>query len=1422
MYKRFSFFYLIVFCFQIIPDVAASDTLSIPALYPSSYTVYDIEQGLPFNCIDQTFTDLKGRLWINHCIQNHLLKEQGFFMYDGSKYYDIQMLDPNAPEDRHVYYIEGITKDGLLFGKDKPGRKCFVLNSETQQKQFYSFNAGEIITYLLEGEDNDIIAIVENGEGWTIYELKNGTKKRLAVIPTKNASKRLNLANDNGVTKAGKIIWFINNYDGFIKFDIEQQNFKAYYWENFFDDYLNLTMHDDKGPYFFDISADGQGNPLFYIRKLNQFFSYDIASDTLKDMKEVNDFFQFSEGFYANAEYFFKDKQGNVLIQSVKYKQNNDESTYRTKVILIDKAGKISDYTAVASVMNEGRFDTGEGNHFFGENFKKNVIVSTAGGLFVVDLKVDYSIQTFFKGRPARAMIEIDPGKILVVNERDQKELIDLRRTESYLQSSLPLPIPKNLVVGLSQLIQKDNKIWFATINHQLANCHKSTSACSFFEVGKSFEKFNFISDQEVALVDSKFDLYIYDLSQKELRPFLLNGTQLNIQGAANELYISRDSTLWIASLNGLWKIDFKKGVVIRFGKDTGFQDDRVMCIQKALDGKLWLGTYAAGIHIYDPKTGTVEVRDQNNGLSNNTVVGLLQDNEGYWWASTFDGITVLSEDGQVLFELSENEGLSHREFNRFSYLKTSDGKLLFGAIDGVSLLDPEKIKNLSETKENLQIYVTDIAYFDKTLEEDIHLKDPIKWKDQIIIPATHRYIDLDFGLSEYNNPEKNIYFYRIQKMHEAISTSASSEKWTSIGYNSNLILNNMPTGEYNILIKAINYKGQWTKNPIVIPVSVKEFFYKTWWFYLLCSIPLLLGAYFWIHRLTTERERLEKEVAQRTQQIRQDKELIEKQAAELQELDELKSRFFTNISHEFRTPLTVISGMITQMEQQPDRWMKKGTDLIKRNSHHLLSLINQILDLRKIESNALKPNLVLGDVVSFLKYLADSFTPMAQSKGLRIHFLSAIPSFEMDYDPDKMLHVLSNLLSNAIKFTDGPGDIYIQVSLQSDASGQEMLNIQVKDTGKGIPQEALPYIFDRFYQVKDLATQKPMGTGIGLALTKELVQLLNGTIQVESILDVGTTFSLNFLITREATNQGEGFMSFDPSIGQQEQLIIPTEEVADTGLQNVLSNSSMSDEDPDHESLQPTLLIVEDNLDVQVYLTSCLENQYHLIYAENGQVGIDLALEQVPDLIVSDVMMPVKDGFALCNTLKEDERTSHIPIVLLTAKADFDSKMQGLRKGADAYLTKPFEQEELLVILQNLLEVRKKLQKKYANLAFTTDNEEDTSIKTMNDFEDAFIKKVNQIIVSHMDEPDLSGEFISRKMNMSRANLYRKLKALTDLPISHFIRNIRLQHAKELLVTTEMNVSEVAYAVGFSDPKYFSRIFSETFQQSPSQFRNT
>ncbi len=524
-------------------------------------------------------------------------------------------------------------------------------------------------------------------------------------------------------------------------------------------------------------------------------------------------------------------------------------------------------------------------------------------------------------------------------------------------------------------------------------------------------------------------------------------------------------------------------------------------------------------------------------------------------------------------------------------------------------------------------------------------------------------------------------------------------------------------------------------------------------------------------------------EEAALVRQAQKAKELDEKNQ-QLEELDRIKSRFFTNISHEFRTPLTVIDGMAEQVAEQPEQWLHKGVGMIRRNANQLLELVNQILDLSKLESGKLQAQYVQADLIPYLRNLIEPFQYLAEVNDIELKMALQPDELVMDIDPDKMMRILTNLLSNAIKFTPEGGHILVQLQQQ-----ESQVEISVKNTGSGIPKEDRSQIFDRFYQVEG-----SFGTGIGLSLVKQLVELFGGSIQVDSELDNYTTFTVNLPIRQEAIQQ------LAPLSGN-DIISYPVNQSAP-----IVANDTAYE--------LPQLLIVEDNPDVAHYLISILEGHFQLSLARNGQEGIEQALEKVPDIIVSDVMMPQKDGFELCESLKNDARTSHIPIVLLTAKAGMTSRIAGLRQGADAYLAKPFNKQELLTTLENLLQNREKLRQRYQS------GESPQTSEQENQIEDEFIQLIRATIHAHLDDPDFGITELCREVAMSRTQLHRKTKALTGRSTSSFVRLIRLNKAKELLHQTDLNISQIAFEVGFRDPKYFSRTFAEEFGQSPNQIR--
>ena len=522
-------------------------------------------------------------------------------------------------------------------------------------------------------------------------------------------------------------------------------------------------------------------------------------------------------------------------------------------------------------------------------------------------------------------------------------------------------------------------------------------------------------------------------------------------------------------------------------------------------------------------------------------------------------------------------------------------------------------------------------------------------------------------------------------------------------------------------------------------------------------------------------------------------------EAERLQELDEAKSRFFANIAHEFRTPLTLILGPAEQIiENNHDPRSSENAQLIRQNADKLLSLTNQLLDLSKLESGMIRLYPVRNDFVAFAKGCAYAFESLAEEKDIEIVFHSDSESILMDFDPEKASIIINNLVSNAIKFTGPFGKVHVTIRDLSGEGPEPALEIKVSDTGIGIPEKQLPLIFERFYQVDDSMTRKTQGTGIGLALAKELVELHRGSISVSSVAGKGTTFTIYMPINHELAETTDLKEKTLPANGNT------WAEVAEDN--NDLSESALGNR---KERDSQTILVVEDNPEVRRFIINILRNYYRTIEAANGVEGLAKTIEEIPDLIISDVMMPEMDGYEFCRSVKEDDRTSHIPVIMLTAKAGLESKMEGLETGVDDYLAKPFNARELLARIKNLIRIRKQLHEKF-------NATQDPGLFAKK--ENAFITKLKEVIDENIDKEEFNVVDLGKALAMSRTQVHRKLKALTNLSTSQFIRRYKLEKAVGLLKSGDHNVSEVAYMLGFSTPNYFSTCFAEQYGYPPSE----
>ncbi|MEI7726586.1 MAG: ATP-binding protein [Bacteroidota bacterium] len=793
----------------------------------------------------------------------------------------------------------------------------------------------------------------------------------------------------------------------------------------------------------------------------------------------------------------------------------------------------------------------------------------------------------------------------------------------------------------------------------------------------------------------------------------------------------------------------------------------------------LWIGTNGKGLTRLDlRKNRFTQYTYASGALPDDVVYGILADDEKprRLWISTNRGLTRFDPASGYSQHFTRTDGLQDNEFNTYASYKDPSGKLFFGGVNGLTFFNPKDLSgNLQQPDlliTNLNINGTNISPGDSSGI----LTTDIAFCKKIELQPSQNNIQIQFAVMDFSSPARNQFSYYLE---------GAEKPWVHRGFDHSAQYLNLSPGTYVLRVKAANSQGIWSRQPVSLKIVIRSPWYLTWPAYLLYAVLFVIAGFFFnqyqlIQRLKTA------------------------ETKRLKNLDQFKNRFYTNITHEFRTPLTVILGMTDRLMSENKTAMQPLT-LIRRNGENLLRLINQILDLARLESHELKINNLQGDIISYLRYISESLHSLANAQNVMLKVTSDLGKIIMDYDPERLLQIVHNLLSNAIKFTPSGGN----VTMKATVSGKILL-ITVTDTGIGIRSEDLPYIFDRFFQAKmqelkpgenpGRADLRSGGTGIGLSLTKELVLAMGGKIRVESPLPgniPGTVFTVELPVGNQAPMVEEAVDEYRVS---RQTDAIP-----------FLQNQGKSD---------TCVLLIDDNPDVMEYLASCLGDQYRLEYAFNGRAGIEKALELVPDLIVSDVMMPEKDGLEVCDFLKNDERTSHIPLILLTARVTVEDRIAGLRRGADAYLAKPFHEEELLVWIEQLTARQRMLQARWTNFAVKTTPEEIPSFLAESQvLEDAFVVRFKTILEANYPDPEISADTLAEKMGMSRPQLYRKIKSLTGRPIIEHLNAIRLEKAKALLKTGGFNISEAAYQVGYNDPKYFGRLFAEAFGQSPSDY---
>ena len=838
----------------------------------------------------------------------------------------------------------------------------------------------------------------------------------------------------------------------------------------------------------------------------------------------------------------------------------------------------------------------------------------------------------------------------------------------------------------------------------------------------------------------------------------------------ANISYLFQDQqkTLWVATDDGLFYLNNKTTSFKNYKFSNNSFSKNINFINQSDDGKIWFGSYNEGIASLNINDNTFKYFTVNDGLPSNNIAAIVEDNNQNLWISTDKGLAKMYDNRFSVYNV--NDGLPGNTFNHHSFLLDSRGSFFFGGNNGMVSFNPDAI---IENKIAPKIVFTHLRVFNKEININDHtqlLTRSINKQEKLIFSYQQDVFSIDFSALNFVKSVKNKYAYKLQ----------GYENYWNYVDQPTASFTNVPAGDYTLLVKGANNDGVWSSEAASLKIIIKPPLWKTWWAYLL-YISLLAGALYFVVRFIFIRALLKRE----------------------HDENQLKLDFFTNVSHEIRTPLTLILGPLEKLvqETQANLPINKQLLIVDKNAKRLMKLVNELMDFRKIELGKMKLTIAETDLIAFTKEIFLSFQHVAAQKNIDYVFETQLEVLKAYIDTEQLEKIIFNLLINAIKFAPQKNGM---VSINISQTAADIL-ISVNDNGQGIPDEAKQKLFTTFYQVPKLKQQqRNTGSGIGLALSRGIARLHQGDLYLESKSKF-TTFCLklkpgyNHFKSHEINNY----------LGEEETAMYELQTEVDAIIYDEVPSKNTS-----LISNIPLILIVEDNEEVRNFLVSALKKSFQTITACDGSQALELAFNKIPDVIISDVMMPVMDGFELCGALKTDLRTRHIPVVLLTARTGDLYELEGLKTGADVYLTKPFSLQKLHLTVQNLLNLQKSMREKFSH-QFTVE----PSLAKIESTDADFLNKVVVLLEQNINNLNFNVNFFASEIGMSTPIFYKKIFALTGLTVNNFIKSVRLKRAMQLLQQNAGNVSEIAYQVGFNDTKYFRKEFRKQYGDAPSKF---
>lgn len=843
-----------------------------------------------------------------------------------------------------------------------------------------------------------------------------------------------------------------------------------------------------------------------------------------------------------------------------------------------------------------------------------------------------------------------------------------------------------------------------------------------------------------------------------------------------------RDShkRLWIGGEEGLsvFKqegLDIQKASILPVSNVTKLFTN---CIYEASNGVIWVGT-REGFYCFNEKDKQIKRYNTTNGLPNNVVYGILEDSFGRLWLSTNRGISCFNPETEKFRNFTESDGLQSNQFNTASYCRTSVGQMYFGGINGITTFRPELLLDNPYTP---PVVITKLQLFNKVVRPDDEtgiLTKNISETKSITLKSWQTAFSIEFVVSNYISGQHNTFAYKLE---------GYDKEWYYLTDSRTVSYSNLPQGTYQFLVKAANSDGKWNPIPTALEIIVLPIWYKTWWA-LLIFFATFAGFITFVFRFFWMRKSMEAQL----EIERRDKEHQE-------EINQMKMRFFINISHELRTPLTLILTPLQEIINKiSDRWTRNQLEYIQRNANRLLHLVNQLMDYRRAELGVFELKAKKGNAHQLIQDNFLFYDKLARHKKITYTLHSELEDKEVLFDANYLELIVNNLLSNAFKYTESGQSITVTLKEENG-----WLLLQVSDTGIGIPINKQGKIFERFYQIES----EHVGSGIGLSLVQRLIELHHGRIELDSEENKGSTFSV--------------YLPQDLSVYKPSELASNDEQNEEEQVYSTNSKAMyfIDTEKVENESVESgdkkrgTILIVEDNNEIRRYLSNGLADLFNTLEAGNGEEALEKLKDNEVDVIVTDVMMPVMDGIKLCKNVKQNIRTCHIPVIILSAKTDIKDQMEGLQMGADDYIPKPFSLAILTTKIQNMMRTRRRMLDKYAKSL-----EVEPEKITFNAMDEALLKRAMTIVEKNMDNIEFSTDEFAREMNMSRSNLHLKLKAITGESTIDFIRKIRFNEAAKLLKDGRYTVAEVSTMVGFNTPSYFATSFKKYFGCLPTEY---